>query len=176
MSAFPPLVTARLALVPLAAAHADEAFDAFADPALYRYMPGTPPEDRGALRARFGQLAAGSGRADEVWANWLARRRGDGALVGWHQATLTAPSASIAWVTFGAHRREGYAREGAAAVVAWLRSAGAREIVAQSDERNLASGRTALALGFVPDPDPVPEELRGEATLDRVYRLGRAPG
>jgi len=51
---------------------------------------------------------------------------------------------------------------------------GAREIDAQSDERNTASRRTALALGFVEDPDPVAEELRGEATVDRVYRLRTA--
>jgi RimJ/RimL family protein N-acetyltransferase len=81
------------------------------------------------------------------------------------------PTASIAWVTFPAHRRHGYAHEGAAAVVDWLLREGAREVVAQSDERNAASRRTAVALGFVEDPDPVPEELRGEVTVDRIYRL-----
>jgi hypothetical protein len=30
-----------------------------------------------------------------------------------------------------------------------------------------------LALGFVEDPDPIAEQLRGEATVDRVYRLRR---
>ena len=170
----PRLATARLALEPLAAAHAHEAFAPFADVELYRFMPGVPPDDLDGLRDEFARLARGSGRAHEVWANWMARRRDDGTLVGWHQATLTAPSASIAWVTFGEHRRQGYAREGAAAVLAWLRKRGAREIVAQSDERNLASCRTALALGFVPDADAIPETLHGEATVDRVYRLTKA--
>ena len=171
MTAVPALSTQRLVLEPLAASHAAEAFADFADAGLYRYMLGSPPADVAALRAHFARLGAGSGRDGEVWANWLARRRDDGALVGWHQATLTAPTASIAWVTFPAHHRRGYAREGAAAVVEWLRSEGAREIEAQSDERNVASQRTALALGFVPDPEPIAEELRGEATVDRVYRL-----
>jgi len=170
----PPLSTARLALEPLVADHAGVAYAAFADEAIYRYMLGSPPADPTALRAHFARLAAGSGRPNELWLNWLAFRRDDRALVGWHQATLTVPSASIAWVTFPAHRRHGYAREGAAAVVEWLLRQGAREIDAQSDERNTASRRTALALGFVEDPDPVAEELRGEATVDRVYRLRTA--
>ncbi len=180
MSATPWLRTARLALEPLSAAHAEDAFAHFADAALYRYMTGEPPASVDALRRELARLAAGSGREGERWLNWLARRRDDGALVGWHQATLTGATASIAWVTFPSHRRSGYAREAAAAVVAWLAAQGAREIEAQSDERNLASRRTAEALGFVPDPAPIAETLRGEATLDRVYRLrvgaGNAPG
>jgi RimJ/RimL family protein N-acetyltransferase len=167
----PALETARLVLEPLSAGHARVAYAPFADAGIYRYMVGSPPVDEEALRAHFARLAAGSGRPDELWLNWLAFTRDARALVGWHQATLTPPSASIAWVTFPAHRRHGYAREGAAAVVAWLRSRGAREIVAQSDERNTASRRTALSLGFVEDPEPIAEELRGEATVDRLYRL-----
>ena len=172
----PTLPTARLTLEPLAAGHAAVAYPAFADETLYRYMLGSPPADERALHDHFARLAAGSGRPDELWLNWLAFRRDDRSLVGWHQATLTAPSASIAWVTFPAHRKHGYAHEGAAVVVEWLLRQGAREIVAQSDERNTASRRTALALGFVEDPDPVAEELRGEATVDRVYRLRMTSG
>ena len=167
----PELATARLVLEPVSPDHAGGAWAPFADEALYQYMVGAPPADEAALRAHFARLAAGSGRPDELWLNWLAFTHDDRRLVGWHQATLTAPSASIAWVTFPAHRRHGYAREGAAAVVAWLGARGAREIVAQCDERNMASRRTALALGFAEDPDPIAEELRGEATVDRVYRL-----
>ena len=165
------LTTARLDLEPLTVRHAAEAFPGFADPAAYRYMTGEPPHDLDALRAEFARLAKGCPREGESWLNWLARRRDSGALVGWHQATLTVPTATIAWVTFAGHHRRGYALEGAEAVIAWLRQNGAREIVAQSDERNAASRRTALALGFVPDPEPIAETLHGEATVDRVYRL-----
>ena len=167
----PALATPRLTLVPLAADHAHVAFPAFADESIYRYMIGGPPKSEASLRDHFARLAAGSGRENELWLNWLAFRRDGGGLAGWHQATLTVPSASIAWVTFPAHRKLGLAHEGAAAVVDWLVGRGAREIVAQSDERNLASRRTALALGFVEDPEPVAEELRGEPTVDRIYRL-----
>ena len=48
---------------------------------------------------------------------------------------------------------------------------GVREVEAQSDERNVASRMTAGALGFVADAEPIAETLRGEATVDRVYRL-----
>lgn len=171
MSATTRLSTARLVLKPLSATHAEAAFAFFAEPSLYRYMNGEPPASVDALRNEFARLAAGSGREDELWLNWLAFRQEDGALAGWHQATLEGASASIAWVTFPAHCRSGYAREGAAAVIAWLLARGAREIVAQSDERNLASRRTAGALGFVADPEPIAETLRGEATVDRIYRL-----
>jgi len=171
VSAVPPLATARLALEPLAAAHAAEAYAPFADPALYRYMLGEPPASVDALREHFARLVAGSGRDDELWANWLVRRLDDRALVGWHQATVTVPTASIAWVTFPAHRQRGYAREAAAAVIAWLAREGVRDVEAQSDERNVASRNTAEGLGFVPDAESIPETLRGEATVDRVYRL-----
>lgn len=171
MTAIPSLATPRLLLEPLSPALAADAFAPFADPALYRYMEGEPPASADALRDRFARLAAGSGRDEERWLNWLAFRRADRALAGWHQATLTGATASIAWVTFGSHRRAGYAREGARAVIDWLATQGALEIVAQADERNLASLRTAASLGFVPDPDPVAETLRGEATIDRVHRL-----
>ncbi len=119
----------------------------------------------------FERLAAGCPRPDERWLNWLARRRDGEALVGWHQATVTGTRADVAWVTFATHRRCGYAREGAAAVIAWLAGFGVREIVAQSDVRNDASCATASSLGFVPDAGTIPETLHGEATVDRVWRL-----
>jgi RimJ/RimL family protein N-acetyltransferase len=169
--ATPELHSRRLVLEVLSPAHSDSAFAGFADPDLYRFMSGEPPASADALRAEFARLAAGSGRDDELWLNWLAFRREDRALAGWHQATLTVPTATIAWVTFPAFRRSGYAREGAAAVIAWLATQGVGEIVAQSDERNAGSRRTAEALGFLPDPAPIAETLRGESTFDRVYRL-----
>ena len=165
------LDTARLVLAPLSAGDADEAYAAFVDRGLYELMVGEPPADPDALRARFAQLAAGCPRPGERWLNWLARTRDGGALVGWHQATVVGARADIAWVTFAAHRRHGYACEGAAAVIAWLRALGVREVVAQADARNAASGATAASLGFVADAGTSPETLRGEPTVDRIWRL-----
>ena len=115
------LETARLVLAPLAAGDADDAFAAFADPGLYELMLGETPADVASLRERFARLAAGCPRPEERWLNWLARTRDGGALVGWHQATVVGARADVAWVTFGAYRRCGYAREGAAAVIATAR-------------------------------------------------------
>ncbi len=165
------LDTPRLVLAPLSPGDAREAYPAFADRGLYRWMVGEPPADETALRNTFERLAAGCPRPDERWLNWLARRRDGEALVGWHQATVMGTRADVAWVTFAAHRRCGYAREGAAAVIAWLAGFGVREIVAQSDVRNEASCATASSLGFVPDAGTIPETLHGEATVDRVWRL-----
>ena len=165
------LETPRLLLAPLSPDDADVAYPAFADRGLWALMTGEPPASVEALRGEFTRLAAGCPRPGERWLNWLARRRDDGALVGWHQATVTGAHADIAWVTFDAHRRRGYAREGAAAVIAWLSRTGVREVVAQSDVRNGASFATAASLGFEPDAGTISETLHGEATIDRVWRL-----
>ena len=134
-------------------------------------MDGSRPADLAELRAHFERLAAGCPRPAERWLNWIARDRASGAPVGWHQATVVGEHADIAWVTFAAHQRHGYAREGAAAVLDWLASVGVREVVAQSDLRNAGSMATALALGFQPDPETIAADLHGEATVDQVYRL-----
>ena len=60
------------------------------------------------------------------------------------------------------------AREEALARLAGL---GVHEVVAQADVRNAASGATAAALGFTPDAETIPETLRGEPTVDRIWRL-----
>jgi RimJ/RimL family protein N-acetyltransferase len=171
MSATPRLQSARLLLEPLDAAHADECYGAFADASLWELMDGSRPASPAELRATFGRLAAGCPRPAERWLNWIARERAHGTPVGWHQATVVGEHADIAWVTFAAHQRHGYAREGATAVFDWLASIGVREVVAQSDLRNAGSRATALALGFEPDPETIVADLHGEATVDQVYRL-----
>jgi RimJ/RimL family protein N-acetyltransferase len=165
------LASDRLVLEPLDPAHADECYDAFADASLYVLMDGSRPGNPAELRAQFERLAAGCPRPAERWFNWLARDRASGAPVGWHQATVVGEHADIAWVTFSAQQRQGYAREGATAVLDWLASIGVREVVAQSDLRNAGSRATALALGFRPDPETIVADLHGEATVDQVYRL-----
>lgn len=167
----PALATRRLALEPLAAAHAAECYADFADPALYALMDGRPPASVEALAAEFARLARGSGRPGEGWHNWIARALDGGAPVGWHQATVAGTRADIAWVSFPAARRRGYAREGAQALLAWFASIGVTDVVAQADLRNAGSEATARALGFAPDPAPIASDLRGEATVDRVWRL-----
>jgi [ribosomal protein S5]-alanine N-acetyltransferase len=172
-----PLATARLRLEPLRPDHAEAALAGFADPTTYTYMPGTPRTDVAALRDYFSRLAAGSGRADEAWLNWLLFLRESDACVGWVQATvLGGRTASIAYVVFGPHTRRGYAREATSAMLAFLWTAPTLESVeAQADVNNFASLRVAEALGFTRDTEEVESELRGVATRDYVFRLNR-PG
>jgi RimJ/RimL family protein N-acetyltransferase len=170
-----PLRTARLVLEPLEARHADAAFAGFADPTLHTYTPSEPPTDVEALRAHFARLSAGSGRPTEDWLNWIVIAQDGGAYVGWMQATVFDDrTASVAYDIFSTHTRRGYAREAAAAMLSWLWSHPTLTLViAQADVRNVASHRTALALGLRPDFDTVASELRGEPTVDRIYRMQR---
>jgi RimJ/RimL family protein N-acetyltransferase len=85
--------TERLVLMPLRVDDADELAGVPGDPRLHRFIGGGPdtPEE---LRARYAAMLAGPGRADEVWCNWVVRRREDGQAVGTVQATLTGPHPS----------------------------------------------------------------------------------
>ena len=91
------------------------------------------------------------------------------------QATVfDGRTASIAYDIFGPFTRRGYAREAAAAVLDSLwRSPTLALVTAQADVRNIASHRTALALGLRPDFDTVASDLRGAPTVDRIYRMQR---
>ena len=141
MTATPPLATLPAScLEPLVPAHADAAYAAFADPALYRYMVGAPPRAPVALRDEFARSRAEAVDPDERWLNWLAFRRDDRALVGLAPGHARRRAASIAWVTFPAPSPRGVRarRRGGGRRVA-RDAQGVREIDAQSDERNVAS-------------------------------------
>jgi hypothetical protein len=69
------IVTERLLLVPLRPEDADEMVDVLADPGLHQFIGGHPATLE-ELRARHATLTAGSPRLEEVWRNWIVRRRG----------------------------------------------------------------------------------------------------
>lgn len=177
MSAAPlvrPLDAPRLRLEPLRAAHAAACYPAFAQPSLYRYVEMPMPSDEPDLRRRFAAWAKGSGRSDEVWANWIAFDRRSGEPAGWFQATVQGTRADIAYFVFGAFQRRGMAVEAVQALCEHLfAAAGVDEIRAQTDDRNKASIRVALAAGFVPDPQTVEATLHGEPARDLVFRRAR---
>jgi RimJ/RimL family protein N-acetyltransferase len=170
------IATPRLDLEPLRLAHAETCYASFADPSLYRYIDLPMPADASELRERFAGWRRGSGKPDEVWLNWIAFERGSGRAAGWFQATVRAADgkACIAYLVFGAFQRRGVASEAVRALAGRLFAAtGVTLIVAQTDERNEASRRAALAAGFVADSQPFASTLRGEPSTDRVYRLVR---
>ena len=155
------IATGRLLLAPLAPGDADEMAEVLADPALHRFIGGRPAT-LDELRARYTALASGSGRPEEVWRNWIVRRRDDGQPVGTVQATIIRDpggwTADIAWVIGVPHQGKGYATEAARALVAWLDRRGAREIVAHVHPDHTASARVAARAGLRPTPDQVDGE------------------
>jgi RimJ/RimL family protein N-acetyltransferase len=157
--------TERLVLRPLRVADADELVGVLGDPALHEFIGGRP-DTLEELRRRYEAMVAGSGRPDELWRNWVVRRRDDAAPVGTVQATLTRHAdgwrAEIAWVVGVPWQGRGYAVEAARALVGWLEAAGAGEIVAHIHPDHAASARVAAGAGLVATAD----EVEGE----RVWR------
>ncbi|HEV2005660.1 MAG TPA: GNAT family N-acetyltransferase [Candidatus Limnocylindrales bacterium] len=145
------LRTERLDLVPLAETDADEMSVVLADPILYAFTGGEPPDPR-SLRERFARLAVGhSADGTEEWHNWIARMTGDGVAVGTVQATIHAGprSAEIAWVIGVPWQGHGYASEAAQALVGWLVRLGVPTIVAHVHPDHAASAAVAARAGLV---------------------------
>jgi RimJ/RimL family protein N-acetyltransferase len=147
--------------VPLRPEDADEMAALLGDERLHEFIGGQPatlPE----LRNRFARLAAGSSKPDEVWLNWIVRRRADSQPVGTVQATLTTrsgrQSAHVGWVSGVEWQNQGFASEAAQALVGWLREQGVDEIVAHVHPDHRASARVAARAGLYPTDDEVEGE------------------
>jgi RimJ/RimL family protein N-acetyltransferase len=156
----------RLHLEPLEVEHADEMVAVLDDPDLHVFVGGQPAT-RDELRARYERLVVGHSRdGSERWMNWVIRRRDDGRAVGTVQATVAEQdrtlSAEIAWVIGTAQQRQGFAREAALAMVAWLREHGVTSIVAHVHPQHEASKAVARALGLEPTDALVDGEVRWE--------------
>jgi RimJ/RimL family protein N-acetyltransferase len=143
------LTTARLDLVPLTAADADDLFPVLDDIALGRWTGEAPPADIEALRKRFEAWEVGaSPDGTERWLNWTMRRRDDERAIGHLQSTITAGSAAIAWVVGSAFQRQGFATEAARALVAWLHGRNVTTIEAAIHPGNVASQTVAQRAGL----------------------------
>jgi len=161
----------RLLLTPLGAGDAEEMVEVLADPGLHQFIGGRPAT-LAELRTRYAALAAGSPRPQELWRNWVVRRRADGQPVGTVQATLIRRrdgwTAQVAWVVGVAWQRQGFAAEAARALVGWLERGGVHEIVAHVHPDHAASERVAARAGFEPTDDLVDGE--------RVWRRAAGDG
>jgi RimJ/RimL family protein N-acetyltransferase len=165
------LHTTRLTLEPLALRHAEEMAPLLADERLYGLAGGRPPT-LAELRARYARQAQGhSPDGVERWFNWIARRREDELAVGFVQATVTAdppapapPTAVLAWALGVRFHRQGYAREAAGAMLAWLQGAGVTRAVAYIHPAHTASMGVARALGM----QPTDERVDGEVVWERL--------
>ena len=144
--------SARLSLIPLAVADADEMVGVLSGAALYAFTGGTPP-GLGELRARYARLAAGrSPDGHEEWRNWIIRREPHRAAVGYVQATIAGGGtrAEIAWVVGLSWQRQGFAAEAVRALVAWLDARGVTAIQARIHPDHVASAAVARRAGLVP--------------------------
>jgi len=162
-----PIVTGRLALLPLRAGHAGEMAAVLADPALHEFTGGTPlsPGDR---RSRYERLVAGSGDPAVSWCNWVIQLRDSGCLAGTVQATICAaygPTAEVAWVVGTRWQGQGIATEAARALVAWLGQQAVRTVIAHVHPRHRASAAVAAAAGLSPTGRVQDGEIRWQRAL-----------
>lgn len=144
--------SARLSLVPLTVADADEMVGVLSGAALYAFTGGSPP-GLGELRARYARLATGrSPDGREEWRNWILRREPDRAAVGYVQATIVdrGSRAEIAWVVGLNWQRQGFAAEAVRALVTWLEARGVSVIQAHIHPDHTASAAVARRTGLVP--------------------------
>jgi RimJ/RimL family protein N-acetyltransferase len=139
-----PLSDRRLLLEPLATHHAAEMVAVLADPALYTFTGGEPPTEAD-LVERYRRQSTRPG-----WLNWVLRTRDGGEAVGTVQATQRDErTAELAWVVGTRFQGAGYATEGTAAVIGWLRERGLDSFVAHIHPDHVASNAVASRLGFV---------------------------
>jgi RimJ/RimL family protein N-acetyltransferase len=141
----------RVVLEPLRVADAPEMTGVLADPSLYDFIGGEPP-DVDTLRGRYEQLVAGgSGDGAEEWFNWVVRSP-DGAAVGTVQATVTADGdhAEVAWVVGTPWQGRGYASDAASTLVRWLLAGGVTVVVAHVHPDHAASEAVARRAGLSP--------------------------
>lgn len=147
------IATARLALEPQVAAHADEMFVVLADPAIYEHE-NEPPASVEWLRERYRRLESRrSPDGREWWLNWVLRLPSL-QLAGYVQATVHPDArAGIAYELASRHWGQGLAQEAVRAMIAELVATyGVRRLTAVLKATNRRSLRLLERLAFSPGP------------------------
>ncbi len=133
------------------------------DPELHAFTGGEPATVE-ELRIRYARQVVGhSPDRTQRWLNWVVRRRVDGRLIGFVQATVSDQDqlvAEVAWVIGTEFQGRGYAREAAALMVDWLQTSGVGAVVALIHPDHQASGAIARGLGLSPTAELVDGEIR----------------
>ncbi|MGF1430148.1 GNAT family N-acetyltransferase [Kitasatospora sp. LaBMicrA B282] len=150
-----PIRTARLTLVPLRVAHAEEMAEVLADPGLHAFIGGEPADLAG-LQDRYRRWVAGSPDPAQSWCNWVIRLDDAGCLTGTVQATVDAagvaglpgPTAEVSWIVGTPWQRRGIAAEAAAGLVDWLAAHAVRTVIAHIHPDHRASAAVAGAVGL----------------------------
>jgi RimJ/RimL family protein N-acetyltransferase len=111
--------TERLSLTPLTVDDATEMASVLADPGLHEFTGGAP-ETAEQLAIRYQRWGKGPSKPGQIWLNLIVREGASRRAIGYVQATVSPPSADIAWVIGQAWQRRGYATEAARAMVEHL--------------------------------------------------------
>jgi RimJ/RimL family protein N-acetyltransferase len=163
----PTIETARLRLLPLRVADAEEMAIALSDPRLYEFIGGAPPTPS-ELRKTYARWIAGPPRATEAWHNWAVRLVADGTLIGHVQSTVldAGTLADVAWIFGTPWHGHGYATEAATGMLDWLDSAGVQTLTAHVHPRHGASALVAERAGLA-----ATDEVEGG---EAIWRRGPA--
>jgi len=146
------LVTTRLRLEPLVAAHADALYPILVDPRQLEFLDGPGPSSLEALRERYRKLESRrSADGTEWWLNWALVPLVPGrTAIGFVQATVQADQR--AWVAYEVGHAwwgQGYATEATRAMVEHLVARyRVTQCMASIDARHLRSRRLVERLGF----------------------------
>lgn len=164
MREIPTLHTRRLTLRAQRPSDTEPLTAAFADDGFSRFITR---EQRGLSRREAWRLVAlppGMWSANG-YGQWMVEERATGQPVGrlgpWQPEGW--PDFEIGWSIFPGHQGKGYAVEGAAAAMVWVRETLGRDhVIHLIDPANIASERVAARLGAeltgswrIPDADPV---------------------
>ena len=140
-----------LTLEPQVAAHAEEMFVVFSDPAIYEFE-NAPPVSVEWLRERFTKLETRQSPDDtQQWLNWVIRLPAS-ELIGYVQATVHADRrAAIAYELCSRFWGRGLARLAVQAMIDELAATyGVRALSAVLRRENVRSLRFLERLGFAP--------------------------
>jgi RimJ/RimL family protein N-acetyltransferase len=151
--------TPRLRLEPLAVRDTDLLFPVLDDPALHVFTGGEP-RTRAELEAWITAVEPGrSPDGAQSWCNWLVVVIETGSVAGTVQATVESDVASLAWVIGAGFQGQGFAKEAAGAMAAWLSDRGVTRFRATIHPDHAASGSVADSLGMQPTDELIDGEV-----------------
>jgi ribosomal-protein-alanine N-acetyltransferase len=176
-----PIVTARLVLEPLLAAHAPVLFAPLQDERIYGWISAQPPVDLERVRQLWNQRESRlSPDGEEAWLNWAVRRASDGAYLGKVDAVVDSRSVAtnLGYLFFPEFWNQGYASECARAVVEHFARRSVLLVYACVTLGNLPSERALLRAGFtrtriIPDNDRIRGKLYDD--VEYVHRASAGP-